>query len=519
MKYTKKADNENFDIESLDNIWTVDMFMDNMDSPDGHDNVEFTKIGLIDFLNGEIEEYDNPDDLRLSQNVSNEELKEAVYDLLEGKVISIEPYHKIYGSKKGYESMKKHIYNNKNIKSYNEREAVDVLFKLEPLDKAGIDGIDVVAWFRNDPTLCYAHNGQHSTCDPEYMKNLEDAKYSDYKYLLQELDNMGYDVTVLNHDYFKGSKINKTAGWRVEKVNENDWIIHTPKGYYVDENDKEYHFSTKEKALAELDYLRAEHKYEKKAYYDEYLEDLNSPEYIYSLLLNGNIAEYKKALNNMTKKELVQYLRWADEMGIDDSKLNLHYVTASNQRIIRKAVRMPGKKYRIDINTVLDVFVGEGTDIVDYKVDNDKLKIKHDYGTKTVSLNDCEKAFGLVDGYWKYDSNGNVIGFGGTYQQEDMEEKEASCKKSAKRTMPLRLRRKIAMRRKAGESYGWVVDSADAYDALDKFVDAYGTEEALDAITRAMSNDDLSDTLAYIFREYDFKEGCSDYEEDEEYEE
>lgn len=740
----KKADNENFDIESPNNIWTVDMFMDNMDSPDGHDNVEFTKIGLIDFLNGEIEEYNDSDYDRLSQNASNEELKEAVYDLLEGKVISIEPYHKIQGSKKENESMKKHIYNNKNIKSYNEREAVDVLFKLEPLDKAGIDGIDVVAWFKyDDPTLCYAHNGQHSTCDPKYMENLEDAKYSDYKYLLQELDNIGYDVTVLNHDYFKGSKINKTAGWRVEKVNENDWIIHTPKGYYVDENDKEYHFSTKEKALEEMDYLRAEHKYEKKselgfnanpeneeeervleianelenacfnaykankwngwstpeerqrgidlakkalaplvekydkelsddrffkmlyrhyednnyhtenkaleeltgrkrkasmnrkAYYDEYEEyDSKSPEYIYRLLVNGNITEYKKSLNDMTKKELVQYLRWADEMGIDDSKLNLHYITASNQRIIRKAVRMPGKKYRIDINTVLDVFVGEGTDIIDYKVDNDKLRVKHDYGTETVSLNDCEKAFGLVDGYWKYDSNGNVIGFGGTYQQEDMEEKEASCKKSAKRTMPLRLRRKIARnhrnskqggsrpfskrswiedddspferalrkrfpyydddyqerdeereidekikdeytvsektkqyymenggvikdspeyyefrnadyilipsrtdkdkylvvememkkpftarRKKAGESYGWVVDSADAYDALDKFVDAYGTEEALDAITRAMGRDELADNLAYIFREYDFKEGCSDYEDDEEYEE
>ena len=85
------------------------------------------------------------------------------------------------------------------IKS-NDETPTRVLFKLEPLEKVGIDGLDVVAWFVDDPTNCYAHNGQHSTCDPEYMQSLEDAKFNDYADLLDELEAIGYVVEVLNDD-------------------------------------------------------------------------------------------------------------------------------------------------------------------------------------------------------------------------------------------------------------------------------------------------------------------------------
>lgn len=54
------------------------------------------------------------------------------------------------------------------------------------------------------------------------------------------------------------------SSWNVEKINENDWTIKSPDGMYKDENGKEYHFKTKEDALEELDYLRAEHKFDKK---------------------------------------------------------------------------------------------------------------------------------------------------------------------------------------------------------------------------------------------------------------
>ena len=69
---------------------------------------------------------------------------------------------------------------------------------------------------------------------------------------------------------------------------------------------------------------------------------------------------------------------------------------------------------------------------------------------------------------------------------------------------------------KSGESYGWVVNPEDAWDKLQLWVDTVGAEAALDDITKAMGTEELSSCLAFIFRNNDFKEGCSDYEEDEE---
>lgn len=60
-------------------------------------------------------------------------------------------------------------------------------------------------------------------------------------------------------------RVLKASDWKVEKINENDWTIKSPDGMYKNENGKEYHFKTKEDALEELDYLRAEHKFDKKS--------------------------------------------------------------------------------------------------------------------------------------------------------------------------------------------------------------------------------------------------------------
>lgn len=60
-------------------------------------------------------------------------------------------------------------------------------------------------------------------------------------------------------------RVLKASNWNVEKINENDWTIKSPDGMYKNENGKEYHFKTKEDALEELDYLRAEHKFDKKS--------------------------------------------------------------------------------------------------------------------------------------------------------------------------------------------------------------------------------------------------------------
>lgn len=53
--------------------------------------------------------------------------------------------------------------------------------------------------------------------------------------------------------------------WKVEKISETDWVIKSPDGTYKNLDGKDYHFKTKEDALEELDYLRAEHKDDEKA--------------------------------------------------------------------------------------------------------------------------------------------------------------------------------------------------------------------------------------------------------------
>lgn len=57
----------------------------------------------------------------------------------------------------------------------------------------------------------------------------------------------------------------KASEWKVEKISETDWVIKSPDGTYKNSNGKDYHFKTKEDALEELDYLRAEHKFDKKS--------------------------------------------------------------------------------------------------------------------------------------------------------------------------------------------------------------------------------------------------------------
>lgn len=69
---------------------------------------------------------------------------------------------------------------------------------------------------------------------------------------------------------------------------------------------------------------------------------------------------------------------------------------------------------------------------------------------------------------------------------------------------------------KSGESYGWYVDAGEAWDKLQLWIDTVGAEAALDDLAKAMGTDELSECLAFIFRNNDFKEGCSDYEPEEE---
>lgn len=61
---------------------------------------------------------------------------------------------------------------------------------------------------------------------------------------------------------------------------------------------------------------------------DEFEEmDLDSFEYMYDTLINGNISSYKEKLNNLSKKDFADYIKWADTMGINKDELRLDYIT------------------------------------------------------------------------------------------------------------------------------------------------------------------------------------------------
>lgn len=58
----------------------------------------------------------------------------------------------------------------------------------------------------------------------------------------------------------------------------------------------------------------------------------------------------------------------------------------------------------------------------------------------------------------------------------------------------------------AGESYGWVVEPDEAYEAYEFACGYFGKEDLDSQIVGCLSSDELSDNLAYIFRMNDFEE-------------
>lgn len=72
---------------------------------------------------------------------------------------------------------------------------------------------------------------------------------------------------------------------------------------------------------------------------------------------------------------------------------------------------------------------------------------------------------------------------------------------------------------KAAESYGWVVDENEAWEAYEFACDYLGKETVDDEIVRGLSVDELAASLAYMFRMYDFREWEERNNEDEDIEE
>ena len=111
----------------------------------------------------------------------------------------------------------------------------------------------------------------------------------------------------------------------------------------IDMDDVEFLVENKEmvkKLIDDEDFLEfIEEKLEEKGKTEE--EYLDSFDYLYSLLVNGNISQYKERLSNMTTREIVQYINWAEEMGIGKEKLKLNYIESSKkQRFSKKAIKL-----------------------------------------------------------------------------------------------------------------------------------------------------------------------------------
>lgn len=76
------------------------------------------------------------------------------------------------------------------VKFYNELNGVLAVF---PDMKETFNG------YRHNNITCYSHVGQHSACNPDYLKGKRLAKPEQYADLLNELKGQGYDdLIVLN---------------------------------------------------------------------------------------------------------------------------------------------------------------------------------------------------------------------------------------------------------------------------------------------------------------------------------
>ena len=137
-----------------------------------------------------------------------------------------------------------------------------------------------------------------------------------------------------------------TNEWFVDKISETDWVIETPNGTYKNSDGKDYHFKTKEDALEELDYLRAEHKGDEKAKevksaygYDTYDEVLEMQiKYLKSIKSNiDNYIESSEQLmkqieqgnveNNLDKYEMLAQVEYLQKLvKIDDEVSNEIFV-------------------------------------------------------------------------------------------------------------------------------------------------------------------------------------------------
>ena len=149
--------------------------------------------------------------------------------------------------------------------------------------------------------------------------------------------------------------------------------------------------------------------------WDEDLMKLDNFEYIYSLLVNGNIDLYKQKLNNMSKKELIDYMEWAEETGINKEKLGLYYITSSKKIASKKVTAenmtledMEDEDNKTEVEkevekieeTPIDELLQDTTplDYFDEEIKNDKVDTINDVVSKCITeFSDKFKDFDKYD--------------------------------------------------------------------------------------------------------------------------
>ena len=75
------------------------------------------------------------------------------------------------------------------------------------------------------------------------------------------------------------------------------------------------------------------------------------------------------------------------------------------------------------------------------------------------------------------------------------------------------IRESVKRTLKEAESGGWVVDASEAEEAYNMAAAEFGNEELNAAIVRCMGNETLAQCLAYIFRQYDFRQWQSRFDD------
>lgn len=160
---------------------------------------------------------------------------------------------------------------------------------------------------------------------------------------------------------------------------------------------------------------------------DEYL---NSFEYLYSQLVNGNISHYKKRLANMTGREIVQYINWADEMGISKDKLKLNYIESSKKQRVLKKAKLNKKAW--DGEDVED----NDEEINEYDVPV-KITFRGNVYCKATSQDDANSIvvnnFGALLGRCEDNSDGEIVDWDiETHGDTDLDEENKVSSKKAK---------------------------------------------------------------------------------------